>query len=478
MRRIFLVCLIILVSVFLLNVSCSPDGKHENNKIAEDNLHGVLNQQKNLPFDSSRLTAFFRSFPKLQKYQKDVSEVYRQHQFTQIWFDEEGVIEFGYTLYNRASELKAEGISSVFPYQLMIDEIFDTEKGDKLSGIETEIMLTNLYLFYTEKVYSGLGDSTSTALGWLLPRKQISYSRLLDSVMSDEQVLNHDKKVLYSQYYKLRDILKHYQKIEAQRRWKIYAIDPEQIAIPTYNRALNLSTADRIKKIIVNMERCRWISAEIDQEKEFIMVNIPAFTLSLVKNGKTALESRVIVGNSLNKTVIFKGMMNQIVFSPYWNLPQSIVDDDVIPGIAKNRNYLKNHNMEWNNGLVRQKPGNNNSLGLVKFIFPNSADIYLHDTPSKSLFEKQSRAFSHGCIRVKKPRELAITILKGDLNWTPEKIDAAMHSGREQAYSLQIKIPVYITYLTAWVDEQGRINFYADIYNRDARLAKLLIASK
>jgi murein L,D-transpeptidase YcbB/YkuD len=131
--------------------------------------------------------------------------------------------------------------------------------------------------------------------------------------------------------------------------------------------------------------------------------------------------------------------------------------------------------MEWNNGQVRQKPGANNSLGLVKFIFPNSNDIYMHDTPAKTLFSRENRAFSHGCIRVGKPRDLAIAILKDDPTWTPEKIDRAMHAGKENTVVLKSKIPVYIGYFTAWVNAAGEINFYDDIYGRDERLAELLI---
>ncbi len=130
--------------------------------------------------------------------------------------------------------------------------------------------------------------------------------------------------------------------------------------------------------------------------------------------------------------------------------------------------------MEWNGGNIRQKPGPKNSLGLIKFLFPNSNDIYLHDTPSKSLFERETRAFSHGCIRVANPKELAIEILKDDPKWNSEKIDSAMNSGKENWYTLKNKIPVYIGYFTAWVDNDGTIHFYNDIYKRDEILATLL----
>lgn len=168
-------------------------------------------------------------------------------------------------------------------------------------------------------------------------------------------------------------------------------------------------------------------------------------------------------------------MMSYIVFSPYWNVPKSILIKEILPAIKKNKSYLSKHNMEWHKGNVRQKPGVDNSLGLVKFLFPNNNNIYLHDTPSKQLFNEEKRAFSHGCIRVEKPEELANLILEGDTNWTPEKIDAAMNKGKESWYTLKNKIPVYIGYFTTWVDNDGTINFYKDIYERDEQLAAMLL---
>lgn len=239
-----------------------------------------------------------------------------------------------------------------------------------------------------------------------------------------------------------------------------------------------MTVGEYIKTIVVNMERCRWISPEVFNAEKFIFVNIPSYRMNLVQDGLIEFDSPVVVGESMTKTVIFGGKMSYIVFSPYWNLPKTIIENEVVPGMKKNKNYLKSHHMEWNNGEVRQLLVKNNSLGLVKFMFPNSNDIYLHDSPAKSLFKKEDRALSHGCIRVGKARELAITILKDDEDWTPEKIDAAMNAGEESICSLKRKIPVYIGYFTAWVDEQGQINFYKDVYERDERLAALLFYKK
>lgn len=180
------------------------------------------------------------------------------------------------------------------------------------------------------------------------------------------------------------------------------------------------------------------------------------------------------MGKEVHKTVIFQGDLKYIVFSPYWNVPSSILNKEIKPAIRRNPNYLSKHNMEWYDNGVRQKPGPNNSLGLVKFLFPNSFSIYLHDTPSKSLFNENKRAFSHGCIRVSEPRQLALFLMDKYPEWTPEKVDAAMHAGKEQTVTLPQPVPVSIVYFTAWVGRNGRINFRDDIYQRDARVADMI----
>ncbi len=151
----------------------------------------------------------------------------------------------------------------------------------------------------------------------------------------------------------------------------------------------------------------------------------------------------------------------------------------MLPGIRKSGNaYLARHNMEMsgsgNNVSVRQKPGPSNSLGKVKFLFPNEYNIYLHDTPSKGLFNESRRTFSHGCIRVAEPKKLAEWILRKDSSWTTAKIDAAMNANKEKYVTVKEKIPVFIGYFTAWVDSAGRLNFRDDVYGHDAKLAKLL----
>jgi len=481
------------------------------------------------PFDSLLIAPFFKSYPELKKYEKELVIFYQNYDFNYIWFDQKGIVVYGNSLYNKVKNIEDEGISSSFPYQKGIDDIFEKDIKNAQTQPEAELLLTSLYLFYVDEVYKGIDHATTTDIGWLLPRKKLSYTVLLDSIISDQKLQSEDSLNLFSQYYQLRDVLKRYRAIEKNGGW--IPIEPEpdhkaykptdtsrviqQIrdrlyvtgelmrnnksdiydaellaAVRTFQAhngyksdslisaehiaAMNIPIDEYIKIIVVNMERCRWISPEVFKAEEFIFVNIPSYSLYLFHDGMIEFESPVIVGEIMTKTVIFDGKMSYIVFSPYWNLPKTIIENEVIPGIEKDEDYLKNRNMEWNDGQVRQLPGRNNSLGLVKFMFPNSNEIYLHDSPAKSLFKRENRARSHGCIRVGKARELAITILKEDEDWTVEKIDAAMNVGEESIYSLKNKIPVYIGYFTAWVDEQGQINFYKDVYERDERLAKLL----
>lgn len=238
-------------------------------------------------------------------------------------------------------------------------------------------------------------------------------------------------------------------------------------------KAMNVSVNQRIEQILINMDRMRWMP---EAEGNLLMVNIPAFTLKVFEGNKVAHEMKVVVGKEGHNSMMFKGDLNQIVFSPYWNITPDIVKNEILPAMNRNPNYLASHNMEvtGNSGglpVVRQLPGPENSLGKVKFLFPNSFNIYFHDTPAKSLFNKDKRAFSHGCIRLSEPAWLAEYLLRNMPAWNPQRINDAMNSGKENYVKLDKPVPVIITYYTAWVDEAGILNFRDDIYAHDTQLA-------
>lgn len=514
-------------SVFM--VACNDQAPSKGIQ-KETAYQAVVNRNSELPFDSTELKQFFLEHPSLKEFKQPVESLYMKNGYHYIWYDRAGLIEYAHILFNQSNQLEDEGIHAVFPEKALVEALFQDTLGKKHTEIESEMLLSSLYVFYVNKVYKGVDEQVTTAIGWLLPRKKIAYSSLLDSILAKKRGYGKNKDDLFFQYNLLHAYLKKYRDIERNNTWKKISIpsgfrvlkpgDTAQIIreikeklyilgdLKTFNQSyvfdkgleqamelfnyrnglkndslirktqlirLNTPIHEMIKQIVVNMERCRWIDPEMIRVNEFIVVNIPDFSLNFYRNGKHELWSPVVVGNTINKTVIFSGQMKHIVFSPYWNVPKSILNKEIIPGIAKNRNYLTMKNMEWYKGGVRQKPGKDNALGQVKFLFPNEYNIYLHDTPSKDLFEKESRAFSHGCIRVGNPKELAIAILKDDSNWTPEKIDQAMNSGKESWYKLKQKLVVYIGYFTCWVDNQGNLRMLNDIYNRDERLFTLLM---
>ncbi|MDQ6531581.1 L,D-transpeptidase family protein [Flavobacterium sp. LHD-85] len=515
----------IIAIVFFAVFSCNSkaDKKEENSIKAVEKV-----PELKLTIDSVRIAKFYENYPKLDKFKNDVTALYQKNKSTQLWQDNKGIVEFANTLFNQYKNLDQEGLKANYPYNEQLSSVFDNNANTKLSKEDTDLLLSNLYYYYGEKV-GGFDEKTVVSLEWLLPRKKLNYQVLSDSIFKKSTILDDKKKKMFSQYYKLRDALKEYREIEKNGGWKTIEVgedykslkvgDSSNIIAEIRERLfitkdlkedtksavcdtvlmkamknyelrhgytakntilkehiedLNIPVSDRIKTIIANMERCRWIDPELEKGQKYIEVNIPEFKLYIVEDGKISFVSPVVVGRSMTKTVIFSGMMSNIVFSPYWNVPPSIIKSEIKPGMARDKNYLQKKNLEWNNGAVRQLPGKNNSLGLVKFLFPNSSNIYLHDTPSKSLFERESRAFSHGCVRVAKPRELAIELLKVDPQWNPERIDKAMHTGKESWYTLKKKVPVYIGYFTAWVDRQGNLNFYKDIYGRDESMIKLL----
>jgi L,D-transpeptidase YcbB len=526
--RLLLIAVICVLSVF--DVACKRKGSVAPKPVLTASLKERINAAGNIPFDSVQVTSFYNSYPGLIKYEKDAVDIYRKQHYNFIWTQGGNVNEFAHALYVKFVMLDAEGVTSAFPYRDKIEGIFIDPVENTLSATETELMLTNMFLFIADKKIMGIDDKNIIDLGWLLPRKKLTYEAILDSLLKSPWLINWETKVLPPQYFKLKNSLQHYREIEKNGGWIPIDLDPklkaykqgdtansivqirqrlvltgelkhnngsnlydaelaaairayqlhngknpDRLITPRLIRDMNVPVGERIKKIMINMERCRWVSPEIVAAKEFIIVNIPSYKLSMYRDGKIIFESPVVVGKTLTKTVIFAGNMSYIVFSPWWNLPPSIIKNEVLPAIKKNPDYLAAHNMEWNNGDVRQRPGRSNSLGLIKFMFPNSNNIYMHDTPSKSLFGRESRAFSHGCIRVEKPKDLAIMVLKDDRNWTPAKIEAAMNAGKESSYTLKNKIPVYIGYFTAWVDDQEEISFYEDIYQMDEKLAKLLI---
>lgn len=255
-----------------------------------------------------------------------------------------------------------------------------------------------------------------------------------------------------------------------------HGLEDDGIIGPAFLKALNTPLEKRIEQMEANMNRISQDSVRMTGTR--IIANIPEYKLYVMEDDLEVLSMDIVVGKISNPTVVFSDTLETIVFSPYWNVPASIVRNEILPAINKNSNYLEQNNMEITgkvDGLpkIRQKPGPDNSLGSVKFLFPNKYDIYFHDTPAISLFERKKRAFSHGCIRLSQPYELAQYLLKDQQEWTGADIIRAMGAGTEKWVKLQTKVPVSIIYYTAWVDNYGQLNFRDDIYGHDGEQAGL-----
>ena len=238
--------------------------------------------------------------------------------------------------------------------------------------------------------------------------------------------------------------------------------------------ALNVPAEYRLGQIAANLERHRWLPRALGTR--YIYVNVPAFQLRAFDKGEPVLEMKVIVGEEFEDkaTPVFSDSMETVVFRPYWNVTPDIQAKEIEPKLASNPGYLAANDMEyWNDGgarRIRQRPGPKNSLGFVKFLFPNDFNIYLHDTPAPELFDKDVRAFSHGCIRVEKPAELAQWVL----GWDASRVEQAMHdAGDNRGVKLPKKIPVYIAYGTTYVRD-GQLFFGNDLYHRDDALVKAM----
>ena len=247
-------------------------------------------------------------------------------------------------------------------------------------------------------------------------------------------------------------------------------LSPETIA------SLNVPAAYRLGQIAANLERYRWLPRSLGNR--YVYVNVPAFQLVAYDSGEKALEMKVIVGQGFEDkaTPVFSDSMEFVVFRPYWNITPDIQAKEIGPKIAADPGYMDRENLEYYKDgsarRIRQKPGPKNALGFVKFLFPNDFNIYLHDTPNHELFNKDVRAFSHGCIRVEKPAELAQWVL----GWDAARVDSAMMNGKDNSsIKLPAKLPVYITYGTAFVRD-GELHFGNDLYHRDDKLVKAAAA--
>ncbi len=252
---------------------------------------------------------------------------------------------------------------------------------------------------------------------------------------------------------------------------------------------LAVPVEDRITQIMVNLERVRWMPSDLGAK--YVLVNLPAYTLTGYENGSKALQMRVIVGKPSTRTPIFSNVIDHVVFNPSWGAPQSIVRKELLPKLRENPSYFVNAGFTvYHNGepvsphavdpdaggtfSFRQRPGRANALGKIKFNLPDNDSIYLHSTAKPELFKSDMRALSHGCIRLEDPRAMAHFVMGSEPEWDAHTIDATYDSSKTQTVHVS-EVPVHVVYWTAWVDENGTPHFFDDIYNRDRAVGTALI---
>jgi murein L,D-transpeptidase YcbB/YkuD len=272
-----------------------------------------------------------------------------------------------------------------------------------------------------------------------------------------------------------------------------HGLEPDGAVGPNTLAALNVPVAARIDQIRVNLERARWVAQDLTGD--FLIVDIAGFRAGLYLAGLPVWTSRVVVGKPYRETPVFRAEMQYLVINPTWTVPPTILRQDVLPKLARDPAYLVRENMavvdnqgrpvdasavDWKRysrgGFpyqIVQQPGDKNALGRIKFMFPNSHFVYLHDTPSKALFERVERAFSSGCIRVEAPVDLAVLLLDDPQRWSPDAVRAAIASGETRTVPVKRKLPVMLLYWTAQVRD-GEINFRRDLYGRDEAVLKAL----
>jgi murein L,D-transpeptidase YcbB/YkuD len=536
----------IAVSLFASCQNASEPSKNGDNADSEEEKKNVTkrdysitkaNSYSDLFFDSSAMEKYIADKNLDEKVARRVRSFYNSRNYQFAWFTSNGLTEQArsfwnlhdyVTTYDKDSSLKDKTLQKKMDAFIAEENLSVSASGNFL---QTELTLTQHFIKYMLSNYEK-GYVKRKEMERFIPSKKLDALATADSLLNKKHKDDKYFEDVHEPYRKLKEQLSLYYNVTKNGGWpqiptaktlkkgasspsvpfikkrlqltgQMPGNDTSQIFTDTLETAvkvfqnqlgytddgiitaalikdMNVPAKTRLAQILVNMDRMRWMPTE--RAGQLIVVNIPEFILHVYEGKQKAFDMKVVVGKEAHSTVSFSGDLSTIVFSPYWNVPPSIVKNEILPAIEKNPGYLASQNMEQTGtegGLpkIRQLPGQKNSLGKVKFLFPNSFNIYFHDTPAKSLFEKDKRAYSHGCIRIAEPEKMAQYLLRNSQEWTPEKIGAAMNSGNEKHVKLSKPIPVIISYYTAWVDETGLLNFREDIYKHDEDLVRKMFTS-
>jgi murein L,D-transpeptidase YcbB/YkuD len=518
--------------------ACNAAGsKPDPEPVVVDTTITEENAYTNRFLDSATLVRFIQSQQLAKGDSSDITGFYNSRNFQYAWFDSTGIGEQAFHFANRLTLYNEEVSNAPVAYVSGLDSLISRYISDSVGYLpdpataeQMELLLTLQFFRYARQAFTASEGVDPKELGWFIPAKKIEIASLLDTLV---QKGGRDFRMhlpVHPLFLKLRKHLAAYLALQKSGNWQAVNFTKKQYRLNDsgedvrllkqklillgdlektdssfyFNEAvekavkrfeyrmglkadgladaavlekLNTPVETYIQQLSVNLERARWIPKPTG--RAYLVVNIPEFKLHAFEGEKHLFEMNVVVGTPAHNTVIFNGNMTTVAFAPYWNVPYSIVKNEM----GRTASYFSRRNMEvvgrYADGLpmVRQKPGPGNALGRVKFLFPNSYSIYLHDTPSKSLFSENKRAFSHGCIRVSDPTGLAYWVLRNQPEWTKERIDSALKGSKELQVNVTNPVPVFIGYFTAWEDEKGLLQMRPDIYGHDKKLAAKLFAA-
>ncbi len=504
--------------------------------------------------DSIYITNYMNSEPAFKDQLDWAKKFYRERSFQLGWFKNHEIVPQAGKLLEVVNRAGEEGLNpkdyQVVNFDEKFNQLKETKKSDtvtiKALEKEIDVALSATYFNWASDYYRGLVvPRENRSVEWDVKRNKIKLHKALMTVLNERESKYPyaEFQPLHPQYANLKKALAYYRKVEAEGGWpKIPSgtklkkgqsspvvpllrkrlreylsedttasdIFDERLRSalmvfqesnglradggigPLTIQKLNMPVEQQIQKIIINMERWRWIPKSF--EPDYLLVNIPEFKLHVFEKSKEVMNMKVIVGKEMNSTPIFSDKMEYVVLSPYWNVPPNILREEIAPQVMANPSYLDALDMEvitqkgdlvdpstvdWpaagQDGfpyIVRRRPGPQNDLGGVKFIFPNTSNIYLHDTPNDELFNQVKRGFSHGCVRIERPIDLAEYLLR-NTGWTRSKIESQISTRKEKFVPLKQKLPVYLVYFTATADSNGRVSFYDDIYGHDRQLASM-----
>jgi len=402
-----------------------------------------------------------------------------------------------------------------------------------LNRADLELLLTDAFLLYGSHLLGGRVDPESLHPQWEASPRGADLGILLDDALESRKIARALQRLAptHEGYQRLREALARARAFAESGAWPVLPKEPsvallrerlnaegdldddlekavrrfqgrhglEQTGIvdAETHAALNVTADARVNQIKLNLERWRWLPQDLGRRR--IEVNIAAFELQVIDDDDVAMRMRVVVGKAYRRTPVFSDTVRYIVLNPNWHVPKSIAVEELIPRIQKDSTYLERFGMrlqtlgggpeatdvdprtvDWTSITaenfpyrLRQEPGRLNALGRMKFMFPNQHDVYLHDTPSRRLFEETQRDFSHGCIRLEKPIDLAIYLMKKS-KWDQEALERALDEGTELSIYLPRPVPIHLLYFTAWADDDGTIQFREDINGVDQPLARAL----